>query len=121
MPAVRIDRRSDWRLLRVIAGNEAVEIGWFLRVRLQCEVLVGAEVANPQRLDPWSLAGGLPVKEHGVGLVAGNLSNVRGVNGGVTMGQPGAGRSVSDEVRERKPTSALARERGGNIAAARFD
>ena len=61
---------------------------------------------NPQRLGPRSLAAGLPVKEHGVGFDAGNLSNMRGARAGVTMGQSGAGTIDSGHYPHGRNTSA---------------
>ena len=50
-------------VLRVVADNEVVEVRPFQRVRFQREVLVRAEVVNPQLRRPRLLAGGFAVEE----------------------------------------------------------
>ena len=57
-------------VLRVVAGDELVQVRALQRVRLQGEVLVGAQVVDPELLRPRRLAGGLAVEEQHVGLHA---------------------------------------------------
>ena len=54
----------------IVAADEVVQVGAGEGVGLQREVLVGAEVVDPERLGPWRFAGRLAVEEEDVGLDA---------------------------------------------------
>lgn len=53
-------------VLRVVAGDEVVQVFALQRIRLQREVLIGSKVVNPQRFCPRSLASRLAVEEQDV-------------------------------------------------------
>ena len=57
-------------VLRVVAGDEVVEVAALQCAFLEREVLVGAQIVNPQRLRPRLFAGGFAVEEQDVGLYA---------------------------------------------------
>ena len=57
-------------VLWVVAGDEVVQVGALQRIGLEREVLVGAEVVDPEVLCPRCLAGRLAVEEQDVGLHA---------------------------------------------------
>src|SRR6266571_1312639 len=61
--------RAAWRsltILWVVAGDEIVEVPARQRVGTQGEVLVGAQVVDPQALGPVARAGGFSIEEEHV-------------------------------------------------------
>lgn len=65
-------------VLRVVARNKVVQIRSFERICFEREVLVHAEVVDPQHLGPGCLAGRFPIKEKNIRLYALRVENPSG-------------------------------------------
>ena len=60
----------SWRFFGVVAGDEVVEVGALQWVFFEREVLVGAQVVDPELFRPRLFLRGLAVEEQDVGLHA---------------------------------------------------
>ena len=65
-------------VLRIVAGNEVIQVGALEGIFLEREVLVCAQIVNPELLCPRLFLGGLAVEEKDVGLHALGVENAGG-------------------------------------------